>query len=231
MIYAHCENGNINSLAYYARLRMIFRSSPFIYNFSYAKAAQILNISKSTAHSVFKRLEALGLISYKDGHCKLLSNVQAKAAYKNKKGRTHFSPIKKLHTIEDIKTWIQYMVVQSSLKRQQFAINTKKAHSFKMHKSTTRYSTERQKVNEQIILSNKRIGRHFGQSKLSGLRIQRKLNDVELIRSTKNFKKTRLGVITSEMFRHMNLSGQFYMFKGEVYKRLPNTLLSRDCTV
>lgn len=230
LIFDCSKGNNLTSLAYFCKLRMIFRR-PIIYNFTFTKASDILGVSKSTAHTIFKRLEALNLVRYVDGHCILLTNVEAKNKYHDKRGRTSFTCIKKLKSIDDIKTWIQYQRLTISAKGQKGQIN-KKAHSFLMHNARSKnVSKESLEFNTDIILSNKTIGGYFCMSLLSGHRIQKKLNDLGLMKSIPNYKKTEYGRMSSSMFRFMGLDSRYFLHKGEVFKRCANTVSLIDCTV
>lgn len=231
MMITLTEQGDINSLAYYCRLRMIFKRTPIIYNFTFSKAANVLGVSKSTAHSIFKRLEALSLISYKDGHCHLLSNTQARKIYHDKNGKTSFTCIKKLKTIDDIKTWIQYSRLLISVKGQIGQIH-KKENSFKLHTRKGK-KVPKEILNKQsdVILSNKRIGEFFNMSQVSGGRIQKKLNDLKIIVSTSNCEKV-LSKVSNKIFNSLDLGNNHYLLNGNVYRRLANKIeIPILCTV
>jgi len=188
--YSH----QLRYVAYFCRIKMAF-NRPIIYSYNINKVSDILDVSKSSAYRIINKLIKLKLIVKRNGHFHLISNTKAKVEFHNKKGITSFTAIPKLNSITEIISWLEYSRISISIKGQKGCIN-KKAHSFKSTTKNIKLSdnrlTESLAINTDIGLSNKKIGEYFGKSIISGYRIQKKLNDLNLIKSTSNIKKCYL---------------------------------------
>lgn len=197
MIELCVRDNYLDTLHYYFKLRSQYRNR-VIFNFTYKKAFDILNISMGATHKHVKRmidlnwlelqncgnLRAVGIDKLNEKHeNKLILKVPA--ASSKKEQLMHF----------------RYALLHNNLNRQEVAIHKKtstvnkaKSNHLRVSKKDIYYINKsgglkkyEKSLQNRTTLSNRSIGKIFNRSTVTGQRYQQQLNKFGLIRSNPYF--------------------------------------------
>jgi len=126
----------------------------------------------------------------------------------------------------------QYKI--NKLKKEIIKIHHSKSSKFKLTKKMLNLQKKLNLTNHQLetsitndfILSNKNIGATFYRSQTTGLRLQKQLNKLKIIKSERNYKIVEPFPISYREFREKYISNKFrYSSKtGLVFLSLPNKI-------
>lgn len=224
------------SLSYFILLRRFYNNNTF-YNFSYRKLSKQTHISASVLNRHIKRLKEKGMIVFRDGNMTLVGTDKLK-----KKETEKCVAIETDSNKKSIKLNIQFTRILRSLRQQQHVV-IKKVETIQLQKPKfisknkakrlLKYRKEalnnkqitEKSVNDYYMLSNQKIGQLNNRSKSTGIAIQKKLNEANLIKSTKNRKLYSEKVFDKRAFYNLCLPSCYQLSKrGLIYRVLPNKI-------
>lgn len=179
-----------------------------------------------------------GLISYNNGNLLCTGRAKLLKLFPGAECAT-----KVTGKIIDQKTLVKFILIKNKLNTQ-YKINKLKKDIIKIHhskrsepKRTKQLLTIQSKlnvtlsqletsINNDFILSNRKIGQTFHQSQSTGLRLQKKFNTLKLIRSKRNFKIVEPFAIPYREFRERYISNKYQhsSLTGLVFRCLPNKI-------
>lgn len=228
----------MRTLAYFIKLRSV-HSNGIFYKYSIRKLSNTLNCSPACLSHHLKIMSKNGLISLNNGNLKCIGRD---AMFKLYKSATF--PVKLSADRKNQLTLLKSTLLIRKLKLENKAIEAKKA-IIKMHKSKfTKHGDakvllmlERKFIKQSgnaveislsnnLMLSNNSIGKLINRSKSTGLRLQKELNRLGVIKSSKNTVQIEFKPISFREFRCKYISNKYVYCKcsGLVYLSLPNII-------
>jgi hypothetical protein len=168
------NEGWLRSLAYYVRLKSVFRKSTY-YRFSLRKVSQLIHCSPACLLHHLRVLEKEGLIWYHAGN---LTCIGKRAlAKKVECKRTVLVPINHKTQFDLLRS----VVLKINLTRQAFR-SRENAVKFVAPSFLPRYA-KNNSLKDYVGLSCKSLGRLLSRSKATGCRVRKKLEKIGVIRS------------------------------------------------
>jgi len=227
----------LNALATFVQLRSIHTKGIF-YNYSIRSLSRQLNCSPTTLSKHIKKLADNGLISVNNGNLCLTGRDKLLKRYPSAEFPVQVSPKRK-----EQQAYIKFTILNSNLHKQEKIYKLKK-DIIKIHQSkksdpkktkkllklektlTLNNSSLETSLSKDFILSNRNIGAMFYRSQATGLRFQKQLNKLKLIRSERNSIIVEPFPISYREFRERYISNKYQHSKktGLVFKCLPNII-------
>lgn len=232
------EQGFENQLGYFIRLASLKRK-PVHYNFTYADLSKKIGCSPATLHRALHKLISLDLASIRNGNLYLKSTHALKAQYK-----TTLVPIKIYNNKQDQLTYLRQTLIRRKLHLQHKA-NKLRQNILDIPKADCKLSISdikltRKKMNDMpqyknaeigkldyLMLSNKSFGKLCNRSARTGVKIQKDLNRLKLIKSERNIVMADY-LPNYRAFREKYISNNYQLSKhGIVFQILPNKITVR----
>ena len=206
-----------------------------IKDFSYGKAAQLLNCSKATAHKQVKSILKAGLAKIQEN-----GNLVFLGVNKLKSKETDI--VIQIPILENKSKQIaafRYAITYRNIVAQRKSINYKnqiveKANTkfgkvskaaLKMVRSKGGFEKFRSSINNRITLSNKKFGKVLKRSQSSGKRYQKQFNELGFIKS--EFRWEKVCKCTYSSINHLREAKNCFFinyYNGHAYIRLSNTI-------
>lgn len=229
--------GWLNTLSYWVQIRGLHKKG-IIYNYSLRRLSKQINCSSSTLSTHLEIMSQMGLIKVTDGHLCLIGRSKMLKRFPSAEFAVEVSyNRKRQHAI--IKTAIlkrKYHECDKINKQKKaiIKIHHSKSSKFKLTKKLLKLQKKLNLTNEQLesstcndfILSNKNIGATFYRSQSTGLRLQKQLNQLKLIKSKRNYKIVEPFPISYREFRERYINNKYQHSKktGLVFRCLPNKI-------
>lgn len=226
----------LDILVYFLWLKSVYKHSIF-YNYSLRKVSSQIGCSPATLSHHLHILSKYGLCSVRDCHLHLIS------ARKIVCDKSPFVPVGMSMNKAEQRTLLRYTLINRNLFFQCKAFSKKnetllfvKGHHFN-YKDTKRIyknlknasiSETENSIQDDLTLSNSKFGRLCNRSASTGIKIQRALNKIDLIRSD---RRTKLIAVkqTRASFYALGLNGSYFVANnGNVYQRLTNRVTIVD---
>lgn len=237
------------SLLFYCRLKHIHKK-PIFYNYTLKSIGQTVECSPTNVKKHLDLLKTKGLVNVSGKHLCLTGATKLLNQCETKR---FLVPVKYFEDKKDHLVSLRYVLIKRNFCLQAKAISSS-INIINYHKGLTKGLTARQvkallkkeKEKEQksgttveksfrnyIMLSNKKFGSLCNRGQLTGLKIQKKLNDLGFITSTstvrfylgKNFKSKKDFYYYKEFNPNGYLNNSYLLSKkGNLYKQLPNSI-------
>lgn len=227
------EEGWINTLVYFVQLRKI-HSKPLFYNYSLRKLSEPLKCSPTTLSYHLKIMAQKGLIKVTDSNLLLIGSYKLRIQYKST-----LTPIKYSLNRKDQLNLIRYSLINNNLYQQNKAIQEKKnvisihkAPKLRLLKKIIRkhgsLSNVETSLNEKLILSNMTVGVICNRSQSTGLKIQKALNKLKVVKTKRNVKLCSTERYNRRAFYNLCLPSKYLLSKdGYVFLSQPNEWVVR----
>lgn len=235
LIQKAVDENQLDTLYYALRLS---HTSPnrVIKNFTYRKAAYILDVSLATSHKQINRIIKLGLaVMQSNGNLKFHGVDKLKAPIHEAVIQVPILESKKKQIAA-----LRYSIIHKNLNHQKSQIEYKNL-TVKRGSSPKRINKKtlvkivkagglkklKSSINNNVTLSNKSFGELLNRSASSGKRYQKHFNEFNFICSTPNYIKLCSGKAES-----LNLVKKYYdcffitHYKGSFYRRTSNRIVT-----
>lgn len=231
----------LDSLCYYVWLKKLY-SKPIIYNYSLRKIGALISCSPTTVNTHIQVLKKRGLCETIGPNLLLISTTKLKVKY-----ASPLVPVGVSKNKSDQRNLLRFVLTKNNLHNQyrsyskkdnilkflhgeRFAYNeTKKL--MRQAKAYTEIQLENS-IQSDLTLSNKRLGNICNRSQSTGIKIQKSLNKLGLIRSSTRVKIIDKGHNRRSFFAQKLGSTYFLTDKGVICQRLSNKIeIGRICTI
>lgn len=228
------ENNWINSLAYYCLLKKVHQNSLF-YDYSLRKVATLIKCSPTTLSHHLKVLEYHGLITIQDKCLIITGTNKLKEIYKSK-----LIPVKYDANKSNQVSLIRYTLIKRNIAYQKVGyefrnkaitlLKTGKCKGGKYKAILNYYSGKSLQSLEsfnssKFMLSNKSFGKIVNRSQRTGKTLQAKLNQLGVIKSTKNIVELKMQRLDLRGFNELSMPAKcFLSHRGITFMRLPNSI-------
>lgn len=210
---------------------------PIFYNFSYRSISKKTGIPTTTLQRHIKKLIQKGLLEIHSNNLCVLGSNKVKRSLKSPLIPIEYNSNRQLQLIN-----IQFTRILKNF-RQQSYMGALKADIIKLQKddrylkledvkrtyaNSKKYiSTKNEKLNQSYVMSNIKFANSINRkSKHTGIRLQRKLNQLGLIKSKKNIVKVYDKKIDKRAFFEMNFKYNCFLGNdGIVRQRLANVII------
>lgn len=225
-----------NTLGYYCLIKKL-HTKPIIYNFSLRKLSALIGCSPTTLSHHIEIMSQNGLITLRDGNLTLIGTRKL-----NEEVNSILIPVRVGKNKSEQVTFLRHSLITRNLNIQH-SLYTKKTAILSIQRSNCPLELKRIKkliklrnsqfptlteksVCDKLILSNKKFGKLCNRSTSTGSRIQKKLNDLNLIQSHKNIELYSATPVNKPGFYSLCLSSKYFLSKkGLIYSRCANSIV------
>lgn len=225
MIIEANDNGWLDTLTYFVWLK----KKNVIYNYTARSAAKIFNIHPSTLIKHVEKMKSLGLVFMSGGNLCTIGVNRLYVKYGKPLVKVKYTTTSKSNQ----QYYIKFFLLKHNLKTQDY-VYSKKSKLIKIQGGayTTKaeyYALLNQKkplnlgrMQDRYTLSNKSLGELYGRSQCTGLRLQKKFRELNLIKTSSKYKLLETQVSELEFNIYYKNCG-YIRINGNLYRRDTNT--------
>lgn len=223
------DEGWVFTLIYFVQLRKVHKK-PIFYNYSIRRLSDALHCSVGTLHYHLKIMAQKGLIKVTDGNLILIGSRKL-----NNKLKSTLIPIKYSANRKDQLTLLRYSLIKNNLQHQHEAVEEKK-NVINIHKKMPLKQLKKvlrkygslqaveTSINDKLILSNRKVGFICNRSQSTGMKIQKELNRLKVVKTERNVKLCSPERYSHRAFFEMVLPSKYKLTsQGLIYVQLPNS--------
>lgn len=231
------DNNYLDSLCYFAWMKIAFDHKPIFYNYNLRKVGNKIGCSPTTAGYHINILLSKGILHERNGHLCLMGRSKLKTNFKS-----FLVPVGIDRNKSNQIAYLRFATIKTNLHSQSRKHSEKSAilkfrkglfHDYdevkRLRRIDKKYPATKiveSSIQNVLTLSNRKFGDLCNRSQSTGIKIQKKLNELFLLKSIKRVKRVKDIKMNRKGFFSLELpSDHFLSNSNYCMKRLSNELV------